>query len=135
VKRWLQAILAIVLVVILTACESSSLPNQTLVKKAIALQVAQTQKEISQHLKLGLPKVTIDRVKISDRAPLTIQGLQSYRVKGLYDYTLKLSTRQVSQKDNSFEVYLQRQAEGKTWRLVQKQAGVESQNWATQLLQ
>lgn len=137
VSRWLRIILSIVLVGLLAACSAPNraLPSQQIVKKAIAIQVAQTEKQISQQLKLDFPKITIDRVRVTEQEPVRIQGLQSYLVKGNYDYTLKLSKRTVKQRENPFEVYLQRQAEGKTWRLVQKQQDANSDTWLTWLLQ
>ncbi|MBD1823305.1 hypothetical protein H6F51_12525 [Cyanobacteria bacterium FACHB-DQ100] len=123
VKRAIQIILAIVLAVGLTACGGRySVPGAVL-KKAIAITVDRTQQEISQQLKLtSAPKVTIDRVKITDQTPLKIEGFDGYHVKGEYDFTLKQSKRQDKQVDNIFDLYLQRQIEGKTqtWRLAQQ---------------
>jgi hypothetical protein len=62
-----------------------------------------------------------------------IQDLQSFRVQGTYDYTVKLPTQQVTQRQNPFEVYLQRQQEGKTWRVARLQTNeVGEQVWVTQ---
>jgi len=123
--------LAIILAGLLTACGVRDLPNTAVVRKAIAMQVATTQQEISQQLRLKPPKVKVDRVQIKTQDPLSIQNLTAYRVEGTYDFTLKLRNRNVVQKDNPFEVYLQRQSEGKIWRLAQqKEAG-----WVTKLVE
>lgn len=128
----LRVILAVILASLLTACGASGVPNTALVKKAIALQVSQTQQEISQQLRLDPPKVEVDRVQIRTRSPLTIQNLTAYQIEGTYDFTLKLGDRKVAQKDNPFEVYLQRQSEGKTWRLAEQQ---KESGWATRLVE
>ncbi|KAM3095902.1 hypothetical protein ACKFKF_23770 [Phormidesmis sp. 146-12] len=128
----LRVILAIVLTGLLTACGASGLPNTSLVRKAIAMQVSQTQQEISQQLRLDPPKVEVDRIQIKTRSPLTIQNLTAYRIEGTYDFTLKLRDRKVAQKDNPFEVYLQRQLEGKTWRVAQPQ---KESGWITTLVE
>jgi hypothetical protein len=52
--------------------------------------------------------------------------------------TLTLPRQTVTQKKNAFEIYLQRQSEGKTWRLLQRevkdgQAG-EAQ-WSSYLIE
>jgi hypothetical protein len=123
--------LAIFLAGLLTACGVRGLPNTALVRKAIAMQVSQTQQAISQQLRLESPKVKVDRVQIKVQDPLRIQNLMAYRVEGTYDFTLKLRDRKVTQRDNPFEVYLQRQSEGKTWRLAQPQ---KESGWVTRLL-
>jgi hypothetical protein len=128
----LRVILAVILTGLLTACGASGLPNTSLVRKAIALQVSQTQQEISQQLRLDSPKVEVDRVQIKTRSPLTIQNLTAYRIEGDYDFTLKLGDRNVAQKDNPFEVYLQRQPEGKTWRLAEQR---KESGWVTRLVE
>lgn len=137
-NRWVRGILSVVLVGLLTACNGGNgLPNKNLVRKAIAIQVAQTQQELSQHLKLSLPKsaLTIDQVDIAERTPVTVQGLPTYRVKGTYDFTLKLTQQKATQRDNPFEIYLQRQREGKTWRLAQQQSAEDGTTWVTWLIE
>ncbi len=135
-RRSIQIILAVILVSLITACSANNLtPSNQIVRRAIALQATQTQQELSQQLRLKSPDLKVDRVKVTSQEPLTIQNLSAYRVQGNYDYTLKLSQRSVTQKDNPFEVYLQRQSEGKTWRLAQKQREENGSSWVTQLVE
>ena len=135
-RRSIQILLAVILAGLLTACNASRVaPSNQIVRRAIALQVSQTQQELSQQLRLESPKLKVDRVKVMSQEPLTIQNLSAYRVQGNYDYTLKLSKRTVTQKDNPFEVYLQRQSEGKTWRLAQQQREENDSSWVTQLVE
>lgn len=135
-QRSIQIILAVILVSLITACSSNNLaPSNQTVRRAIALQATQTQQELSQQLRLKSPDLKVDRVKVTSQEPLTIQNLPTYRVQGNYDYTLKLSKRKVTQKDNPFEVYLQRQSEGKTWRLAQRQREENGSSWVTQLVE
>ncbi|MBE9008757.1 hypothetical protein IQ250_00825 [Pseudanabaenaceae cyanobacterium LEGE 13415] len=122
-KRLIQIILSIVLAVGLVACGGRySVPGNVL-KKAIAISVDQTQQDISQQLKLSAaPKVNVDRVKITDQTPLKIEGLDGYRVKGEYDFTLKLPKRQDKLADNTFDLYLQHQTVDKKqiWKLAEQ---------------
>ncbi len=135
-RRSIQIILAVILVSLITACSANNLtPSNQIVRRAIALQATQTQQELSQQLRLKSPDLKVDRVKVTSQEPLAIQNLSAYRVQGNYDYTLKLSQRSVTQKDNPFEVYLQRQSEGKTWRLAQKQREENGSSWVTQLVE
>lgn len=98
-KRSIQIILSIVLAIGLVACGGRYSVPGTVLKKAIAISVDQTQQEISQQLKLtSAPKVTVDRVKITDQSPLKIEGTDGYHVKGVYDFTLKLSSVKINKR-------------------------------------
>lgn len=128
-------VLAVILAM-LTACGvNRALPDGGVVRKAIALQVGQAQQELSQQLRVGPPKVRVDRVKITSQEPLTIENLRAYRVQGSYQSTLQFSKRQVIQKDNPFEVYLQQQSEEKIWKLAQRQRTDGGTTWITQILE
>lgn len=113
-------LIAIALLIgLLTACGvSDSSPSTKLVEKSLALYLRQTQQQLSQQLELDVHGVEINRLLITQQKPLTIQDLPSYRIKGTYNLTLRLPKQQLIQQQNPFEVYLQRQKEGKTWRLA-----------------
>jgi len=132
----LRYLWAIALLIMLTGCGVlGGGPNHQLVERAIALELDQAQQVLSQQLRLNSQpnKLWINRVKVNEQTPLVIQDLQAYRVRGTYDYTIKLPTQQVTQRDNAFEVYLQRQKEGKTWKLAQLQVNKDGElAWVTQ---
>lgn len=121
----------------LTACSTGGAPDRSLVQKAIALQLRQTEQELSQQLYRSVesPQFKIDHVRIETRTPLSIEGLEAYQVQGTYDLIQEFSNRRVTQRQNPFAVYVQHQAEDKTWRLAQLQQGKEGQHWVTQLVQ
>ncbi|MBD2165237.1 hypothetical protein H6G04_12605 [Calothrix membranacea FACHB-236] len=107
------------LLVLLTACGTIGLlPTNQLVQKAIALQLEQTQQQLSQKLDLDLQGFDIEKLAISEQKPLTIENLPAFRVRGTYDLIIKLPKRRLTQPQQPFEVYLQIQREGKTWRLL-----------------
>jgi hypothetical protein len=131
----LRVIVAIALTMVLSACGiTGAKPPTDLVERALALQLSQTQEELSQQLRLGyLPDVTIQRLKIADQSSLQIQSLQAFQVNGTCDYTVKLPTQSRTQRQVPFEVFLQRQAEGKTWRLAALKADETGDRvWVTQ---
>lgn len=134
-NRWgWKGLIAILLVLTLTACSQGTGPTRSLVQQAIALELNQAQQELGQQLRLESESTRsqIKRVTITDEAPLTIEGLEAYRVKGTYDYTMALPSRKVIQRNNPFDVYLQRQREGKTWRLARQIKGDHGQpRWVT----
>jgi hypothetical protein len=118
-KHMVRLVVTMILLVLLTACGSIGLlPTSELVQKAIALGLEQTQQELSQKLELNFQGYKIKRLKIAEEKPLTIQNLPAFRVRGTYDLTVNLPQRQLTQLQQPFEVYLQIQREGKTWRLL-----------------
>lgn len=137
--RFVRVFIVVGLISFLTACGPGGGPSSGLVKKAIALQLTQVQQELSQQLSassIQASSVNIDRVNITEQEALPIEDLEGYRVRGTYNLTLKTKHRRVTQRQNPFEVYLQRQAEGKTWRLARPQplADEPGDRWATQLI-
>jgi hypothetical protein len=117
----LLMILTTILLVFLTACSSTPImqPDRQLVHKALAVQLSQVQQQIGQQLHLSSPlQLEINRLQIKQQQQLKIGNLLTYRVTGTYDRTLQISQRRVTQAKSPFEVYLQLQQEGKTWRLA-----------------
>jgi hypothetical protein len=117
----MKLIFTAILIIFLTACTSIALlPTPELVQKAIAFQLEQTQQQLNQQLDLNLQKLkfNIQRISITQQQPLTIGNLPAYRVQGNYDLTVKLPKRSFKQVQKPFEVYLQIQKEGKSWRLL-----------------
>jgi hypothetical protein len=108
---------------ILTACGTSTpplslAPTKQLVEKAIALQISQTQHKLTQQLQAASPNIEISQVKLKQLEPLFLDDLPTYHIWGTYNLTLKLPQQKLTQPNSSFDVYLQRQPEGKTWRLA-----------------
>ena len=131
-----------ILLLLLTACTTVGLePSSQLVQRALALELEQTQQQLNQQLysseRPQPPSFEINRVVITQQEPLVIQDLPAYHVKGTYNLKLKLPGRQVNQQQNPFEVYLQRQKEGKTWRLALPQSIGKDTNpvWRTYLIE
>ena len=137
-----RLVLTAILLMLLTACGTVGLePSSQLVQRALALELSQTQQQLSQQLHTSgrpqPPSFEINRVVITQQEPLVIQNLPAYHVQGTYDLTIQLPKRRVTQQQNPFEVYLQRQKEGKTWRLALPQStGKNSEPvWLTYLIQ
>jgi hypothetical protein len=125
-----------ILLLLLTACRVvTAIPNESLVQQAIALQLSHTQQELTQKLKLDRPPTwTIKQLHIDDRQLLSIENLPTFHLCGTYDLQLQLPTQQVTRHHQPFEVYLQLQPEGKTWRLARPLPTGTSPTWKTELL-
>jgi hypothetical protein len=118
-KNMVRLVFTAILLVLVTACGSIGLlPTSDLVQKAIAFELQQTQQKLNQQLNLDFQSFEIKRLSITQEQPLTIENLPAFRVRGTYDLIVKLPKRLLTQAKKPFEVYLQIQQEGKTWRLL-----------------
>lgn len=120
----------------LTGCSGVAPPSSQLVEKALALQLNLAHQQFSQHLGSPPAFFEVKHLQITDTEPLKIEDLPSYHIQGNYNVTVKLPKHQVSQRQN-FDVYLQRQIEGKTWRLARRQASHKEPGlfWFTYLIE
>lgn len=129
-----KVILLTFLVGFLSACSVSFSisgwePSRSIVQQAIAIQLQQTQDKLIQELQLSQPpKLKINQLIINFLEPLKIENLPSFHLKGTYELDIQVPDRpEIIQPKNSFDIYLQRQKEGKTWRLARQ----EGKNWNT----
>jgi len=139
-SRKLPIVLTTILLIFLTACSSIPIvePNRQLVQKALAVQLSLAQQQINKQLHLASPlQLEIDRLQIKQQQKLKIGNLPAYKVAGTYDRTLQISQRRIIQENSPFEVYLQLQREGKTWRLAIPQNNDKGkiQTWRTYSIQ
>ena len=115
----LRGLIICLLILLLTACNNTSIgPNTDLVQKAITFGLQQTQDQLSQKLSLDTQGFNINHLHISQKRLFKLDNLPTYKLSGTYDLTFKLPERQITQAQKSFDVYLQLQKEGKTWRLL-----------------
>lgn len=125
-RRWYRKILAVMAILLLTACGAPSPPTELappgeIVEKAILLQLKQTEQNLSQKLNASTPELELGRIDVKQIEPVYIAKLPAYHLQGSYNLKLKLARQQVNQKKNEFDIYLQRQIEGKTWRWLKKE--------------
>jgi predicted membrane metal-binding protein len=126
------------LIFFITACNLVFVTDKALVEKAIALQINLSQEQITQQFRQkSQPPLKINRVVITDVESLKLQNLPTFRVMGTYDFTLEYPQRQILHKQNPYQVYLQQQKEGKTWRLLrpQKKLGDNETQWFSYLIE
>lgn len=118
--RQTSLLISLGLLVLLTACSTAGIePSTKIVQRGLAVQLSQIQQQLSQQFKsTAPPSLEVNSVAIADKQQLVIGDLPAYKVRGFYDVTIKLDKRRVTQPHNPFEIYLQRQQEGKTWRLA-----------------
>lgn len=95
-------------------------PGGKIINQAIILQLQQTQINLSQNLKAPFPQLEINQIKVKQIEPMFINKLPVYHFQGTYNLSLKYPSENIEQKKNKFDIYLQRQQEGKSWRLLRK---------------
>jgi len=141
-RRGLNAILMLVLVLMLAACHSQSAPQEfaptgEIVKKAIAFQFERAQYQLSKQLKTEPPTFDISQINVKQLDPIVVADLPTYHLQGTYELKLNLRRQSVTQRQNPFDLYLQRQIEGETWRLLLKNPNLSSQSapWASYLIE
>jgi len=131
----IKLIFILLLVVVLTACGGNTppkglAPGQDLIKHAIARQLTLTEDHLNRQLDRSTPTdFEVKNLKVKTLNPLYIADLPTYEVSGTYTLKLNLPRQEITQEKNEFDIYLQRQAEGKTWRLlIQDKASTENSN-------
>ncbi|MGL5034396.1 MAG: hypothetical protein ACRC6M_11415 [Microcystaceae cyanobacterium] len=141
-SRLLSLFLALICCFYLTACQATTsaplefAPDGEVVQKAIALALNQTQTRLSQQLKTPAPQLELDNINVKKLEAIVVNELPAYHLTGFYDVKLTLPRQTVTQKKNSFEIYLQRQSEGKSWRLLKREAKPADQasQWSSYLI-
>jgi hypothetical protein len=132
--------IVVLVLVLLTACGTptppiSFAPGGDVVKSAIALSLELTQQRLTQQLHANHPVSDISNIKVENLEPIYLGKLPTYHLQGTYNLKLELPEQQVTQKGNPFDVYIQRQREGKTWRLVKRETNEEGDvQWLTYLI-
>lgn len=136
-SRFWRSLLAVVLAATLCACGGSEpsmgfAPGKGLVRQALMLQLQLGEAQLAAQLDAGDSEASVRRLRVAAIAPQYVAGLPTYRVRGTYALELQLGDRQVQQPENEFDLYLQRQSEGKSWRLLRREAaGADETSWAS----
>ena len=130
VRRLLQVLCVLSIVVSLTACNGSQ-PPRALLNEALALQIQLTQSAIASSLDLTPMPIapSVSRVRVEDQESFALGDEQGLRISGRFDWQLPGDRVQV---DSPFEVFLQRGSRGQSWRLARPKGGFDDrQAWLT----
>ncbi len=130
----------LLLTLLLTSCQINLfIPDQQLIGRAIARQMQLTSSNLQENL-LMQGKVNqafiIDRVLIDNIETFDIIGGRSYHVMGAYHLQSDPPSQIKIRADHPFDLYIQRQIEGKTWRLLRPVFDQEGKqiNWLSYLI-
>ena len=130
VRRLLQVLCVLSIVVSLTACNGYQ-PPRALLNEALALQIQLTQSAIASSLDLTPMPIapSVSRVRVEDQESFALGDEQGLRISGRFDWQLPGDRVQV---DSPFELFLQRGSRGQSWRLARPKGGSDDrQAWLT----
>ena len=130
VRRLLQVLCVLSIVVSLTACNGSQ-PPRALLNEALALQIQLTQSAIASSLDLTPMPIapSVSRVRVEDQESFALGDEQGLRISGRFDWQLPGDRVQV---DSPFELFLQRGSRGQSWRMARPKGGSDDrQAWLT----
>ncbi|MDJ0800766.1 MAG: hypothetical protein QNJ51_28815 [Calothrix sp. MO_167.B12] len=133
----LRLIVVAVLFLLLTACGNGVLPpNPNLIKQAIAIQLEQTQQQLKEQLDLDFQGFEINHLSITKKIPLMIEHLPAYHLQGVYNLKFNIPQHDLKQPQKPFDIYMQIQPEGKTWRLIIPDSNNQTSNriWRSYLV-
>ncbi|AII49624.1 hypothetical protein KR52_10780 [Synechococcus sp. KORDI-52] len=130
VRRLLQVLCVLSILVSLTACNGSQ-PPRALLNEALALQIQLTQSAIASSLDLTPMPIapSVSRVRVEDQESFALGDEQGLRISGRFDWQLPGDRVQV---DSPFELFMQRGSRGQSWRLARPKGGSDDrQAWLT----
>lgn len=140
--RWFFSVLTTVLIVLVVACSSPTPPTEfapggEIVSKAIALQLNQNSQRLSEQLNATSPQLEISQIAVKKLESILVENLPTYHLQGTYTLQLLLPRQKISQNQNKFDVYLQRQIQGQTWRLLRRDVRGTSEEiqWTSYLIE
>ena len=128
ISLWLHSVLTTILIGIsslMVACNSLTPPTEFapdggIVEKAVILQLTQNFQHLSDQLNTTLPQLKISQIQVKQLDSILIAQLPTYHLQGTYNLKLMLPHKTTDQKKNQFDIYLQRQIKGETWRLLRR---------------
>ncbi|HAC63802.1 MAG TPA: hypothetical protein DCF68_09745, partial [Cyanothece sp. UBA12306] len=83
------------------------------------------------------PQLEISQINVKQLESILVAQLPTYHLQGTYNLKLILPRKKITQKHNQFNIYLQRQIEGETWRLLRQDISLSDQKgqWTSYLIE
>lgn len=114
-----------VLLLLLVGCQGGQAPREfapdgTIIAETMRMELRQYYRGLSQTLTAKPPALKLQNIQVTQLDSFFLKGLPVYHVQGTYDLALTFSSHTETRKRNPFDLHLQRQQEGKTWRSLKK---------------
>ncbi|WP_160148421.1 hypothetical protein [[Leptolyngbya] sp. PCC 7376] len=110
---------------VLTGCHAGSAPREfapdgTVIQQAMQGELRQHYRKLSDSISASPPTLQLKNIQVDQLDSFFLKRLPVYHVQGTYDLELEFPSQTKRRPKNPFELYLQRQTEGKTWRSLKK---------------
>ena len=117
--------LVILVLVTLLGCQNGQAPREfappgAIIQRTMELKLASYYKDLSQTIAAPPPMVEVKNIYVKQLDSFFLHQLPVYHVAGTYDVAIAFDHRTETRPRNTFDLYLQRQREGKTWRSLEQ---------------
>lgn len=132
-KKVIQFLIINLSLIFLTVgCATTSAPLEfapppSVVEKAIAFTLQYNYDDLSHQLQTKSPTFEINKIDVKKIQPIIIYNFPIYHLEGTYQIKLKINNNRTKTIKNKFQVDVQRNTKGETWKLLRKyqEAGKE----------
>lgn len=109
-------------------------PSPSIIEKALTFKVEYEQKSLSRQLTEKKLNFTITEINIKKIEPIILFDLPTYHLEGNYKIKFSKNSHQNTSVTNTFNLDLQRQSTGKTWRILLKSKDKKSVKYSSYLI-
>ncbi|WP_084176586.1 hypothetical protein [[Limnothrix rosea] IAM M-220] len=95
-------------------------PDGTVIEQAMHMELQQYYRDLSRTITAQPPTLKLNNIQVNQIDSFFLKRLPVYHMQGTYDLELGFRHQVENRKHNPFDLYLQRQTEGKTWRSLKK---------------
>ncbi|BAQ63317.1 Slr0243 protein [Geminocystis sp. NIES-3709] len=137
IKRKLIIYMSILLLCVACGREKPPLefaPSPSIIEKALIFKLEYQQESLSRQLRLKKPNFIIKKINVTKIEPTIVFNLPTYHLEGTYKVKIKQNTLKNVLIDNTFNLDLQRQSRGKTWRILLKLEGKKPLEYLSYLI-
>ncbi|MGB2927196.1 MAG: hypothetical protein WBB82_17990 [Limnothrix sp.] len=125
--RYLSKELILFLLIALVGCTSTSAPIEfapegDIIQQTILTKLNAHHRNLSKTIAASPPQLQLKNISVEKIDSFFLNRLPIYHLQGFYDLNLAFANQQQERRHNAFDIYLQRQKEGKTWRSLEKTA-------------
>lgn len=109
-------------------------PPPSIIEKALTFKLEHQQYFLSSQLRQKKPEFTLTQINVTKIEPTILFNLPTYHLEGTYKMILGKNTYKKRLINNTFNLDLQRQSKGKTWRILMKTEEKKSVKYSSYLI-
>lgn len=109
-------------------------PSPSIIEKALRFKLEHQQNSLSRQLRQSKSEFIISQINITKIEPTILLNLPTYHLEGRYKVILKKNNHKKRLINNTFDLDLQRQTRGKTWKILIKTETKKSVKYSSYLI-